>query len=202
MWRGVVSAWCWLDSERLAFSASRRSFCTALASVLMSLPYLRLISLMKYSITRWSKSSPARQPSEPPHALAPAGRKPRPRLRQQQPYTGRQCGVARAVAGGNVAPTAEVSVAVGGDDLEHAVVDREDGNIERPAAQVEDQDVLLLALHAGSEGLSCRRAGAPARVLVEGGDRLVVVFIYLFGAREAPVPSCRGRRRWRRRSAR
>mmetsp|Transcript_28896 Transcript_28896/g.63702 ORF Transcript_28896/g.63702 Transcript_28896/m.63702 type:complete len:237 (-) Transcript_28896:740-1450(-) len=50
--------WCWEDRARLARSASRRSFCRARASPVMSFLYFFLISLMKYSITRWSKSSP------------------------------------------------------------------------------------------------------------------------------------------------
>ena len=52
--------WCWLESERLARSASRRSFCTALTSPETSLPCLRLMSFMKYSMILWSKSSPPR----------------------------------------------------------------------------------------------------------------------------------------------
>mmetsp|Transcript_41507 Transcript_41507/g.124036 ORF Transcript_41507/g.124036 Transcript_41507/m.124036 type:complete len:450 (+) Transcript_41507:629-1978(+) len=52
--------WCWLDSARLARSASRRSFCLARASPDTSTLNFFLMSLMKYSITRWSKSSPPR----------------------------------------------------------------------------------------------------------------------------------------------
>lgn len=58
--RQAWRTWCWLDSARLARSASRRSFCFARALSEMSTEYLRLMSLMKYSITRWSKSSPPR----------------------------------------------------------------------------------------------------------------------------------------------
>ncbi len=34
---------------------------------------------------------------------------------------------------------------IGGDDLKHAIVDGEDGHIERATAQVKHQDVLLAA---------------------------------------------------------
>jgi hypothetical protein len=42
--------------------------------------------------------------------------------------------------------TAQVRVAVGGDDLKHAVVNGEDRHIKRAATQVKDQDVLLATL--------------------------------------------------------
>mmetsp|Transcript_11627 Transcript_11627/g.29822 ORF Transcript_11627/g.29822 Transcript_11627/m.29822 type:complete len:349 (+) Transcript_11627:402-1448(+) len=52
--------WCWVDSARLTRSASRLSFCLARASLLTSLPCFFFTSLIRYSITRWSKSSPPR----------------------------------------------------------------------------------------------------------------------------------------------
>mmetsp|Transcript_254 Transcript_254/g.628 ORF Transcript_254/g.628 Transcript_254/m.628 type:complete len:364 (-) Transcript_254:17-1108(-) len=55
-----IRVWCCDDSVRLAFSTSRRSFWTARLSPLMFLPFFFLYSLVKYSITRWSKSSPPR----------------------------------------------------------------------------------------------------------------------------------------------
>lgn len=53
-----IVVWCWEDKALLAFSTSRRSFCTARLSFLMSLPFFFLYSFIKCSITRWSKSSP------------------------------------------------------------------------------------------------------------------------------------------------
>mmetsp|Transcript_47980 Transcript_47980/g.120077 ORF Transcript_47980/g.120077 Transcript_47980/m.120077 type:complete len:220 (-) Transcript_47980:778-1437(-) len=53
-----IRAWCVELRARLPFSTSRRSFCRALLSLLMSLSYFFLMTLMKWSITRWSKSSP------------------------------------------------------------------------------------------------------------------------------------------------
>ncbi len=41
---------------------------------------------------------------------------------------------------------AEMGVAIGGKDLEDAVGDVEDRNVERPSAQVEDGDLLVLLL--------------------------------------------------------
>jgi hypothetical protein len=49
--------WCWLLITR---SHSRRSFPSARPSREMSRPCLRLTSLMKWSMMRWSKSSPPR----------------------------------------------------------------------------------------------------------------------------------------------
>jgi len=53
-----MRAWCCEDRALLAFSTSRRSFCTARLLPRMSLPFFFLYSLMKWSITLWSKSSP------------------------------------------------------------------------------------------------------------------------------------------------
>mmetsp|Transcript_60340 Transcript_60340/g.159524 ORF Transcript_60340/g.159524 Transcript_60340/m.159524 type:complete len:266 (+) Transcript_60340:733-1530(+) len=52
--------WCCVDSERLARSTSRRSFCTARLSLDGSEPCLRLKTLSRCWITRLSKSSPPR----------------------------------------------------------------------------------------------------------------------------------------------
>ncbi|KAJ0482646.1 hypothetical protein HanIR_Chr13g0656241 [Helianthus annuus] len=52
--------WCWLLNALLARSASLLSFPSTLLSLLMSFPYFLLISLMKYSMILWSKSSPPR----------------------------------------------------------------------------------------------------------------------------------------------
>mmetsp|Transcript_12232 Transcript_12232/g.27785 ORF Transcript_12232/g.27785 Transcript_12232/m.27785 type:complete len:383 (-) Transcript_12232:588-1736(-) len=52
--------WCCVDRARFARSHSRRSFCSARLSVDTSFEYFLLMSLRKYSITRWSKSSPPR----------------------------------------------------------------------------------------------------------------------------------------------
>ncbi len=52
---------------------------------------------------------------------------------------------------------AETVVAGGGKDLDHAVVDIEDGNVERAAAEVVDHDLLaLLLIHAVGESGSGR----------------------------------------------
>lgn len=49
----------WLEERaRFAFSTSRRNFWTARLSLRMSLPFFFLYNLMKWSMTRWSKSSP------------------------------------------------------------------------------------------------------------------------------------------------
>ena len=53
-----IRAWWAEDKARFAFSTSRRSFCTDLLFLRMSLPFFFLNSLMKWSMTRWSKSSP------------------------------------------------------------------------------------------------------------------------------------------------
>nr|QGZ00456.1 heat shock protein 9.2 [Glyphodes pyloalis] len=53
-----ILTWWLEDRALLAFSTSRRNFCTARLSFLMSLPFFFLYSLMKCSITLWSKSSP------------------------------------------------------------------------------------------------------------------------------------------------
>jgi len=50
--------WCCDDRALFAFSTSRRSFCTARLLPRMSLPFFFLYSLMKCSMTLWSKSSP------------------------------------------------------------------------------------------------------------------------------------------------
>ncbi|KAG6551889.1 hypothetical protein Mapa_006505 [Marchantia paleacea] len=50
--------WCWLLSALFALSASLRSFPRARLSLPISLLYFFLINLMKYSMIRWSKSSP------------------------------------------------------------------------------------------------------------------------------------------------
>ena len=66
---------------------------------------------------------------------------------------------------------AEVGVAVGRLDLEHAVADLEHGNVERAAAQVEHRDLLVLLLLV--EAVGQRRGG---RLVddpqdLEAGDR-------------------------------
>ena len=69
----------------------------------------------------------------------------------------------------------EMSVAVGGDDLEHSVVDREQRDIERTAAEIEHKNVLLrLALvHAVRDG--GRRGLVDDAEDVEAGNRASIL---------------------------
>ena len=60
--RDSISSLAWWPALRVlfAFSTSRLSFCTARSSVRRSLPVFFLNTLMKCSMTLWSKSSPPR----------------------------------------------------------------------------------------------------------------------------------------------
>ena len=65
---------------------------------------------------------------------------------------------------------AEVVVAVGGEDLEHAVGQIEQGHVEGAAAEVEDEDLLLLVLLVQTIGERGGRGLVDDALNVEAGD--------------------------------